>query len=79
MLYLKRAKVGQSKHIRVRPRFDNWSAGGTFSVWDDQLSTAVLKDIFHYAGQYRGLGDWRPGAPQKPGSHGMFEATIREL
>ena len=32
MLYVKGAKIGQSKHVRVRPRFDRWSATGTINV-----------------------------------------------
>lgn len=76
MLFTKRAKIGASKHVRVRPRFDNWEASGTVSVWDDQITEGVLKDIFQYAGNYKGLGDWRPGAPT-PGPHGMFEAEIK--
>jgi hypothetical protein len=33
-LSVKRARVGQSKHIRVRPRFDNWVMIGTVKVDD---------------------------------------------
>jgi len=77
MLFLKRAKIGQSKHIRVRPRFDAWEARGTIDVWDDQITPEILGQILTYAGQYRGLGDWRPGSPSKPGPHGMFTATIK--
>ncbi len=75
MLFLKRAKIGQSKHVRVRPRFDGWSASGTISVWDEAITERVLGQILEYAGQYKGLGDWRPGA-KTPGPHGMFTATI---
>jgi len=78
MLFLKRVKIGQSKHIRVRPRFDSWSASGTLNVWDEQLTLPVLKDIFVYAGKFKGLCDWRPSSPSKPGSFGMFEAKVSE-
>ena len=74
-LFVKRAKIGQSKHVRVRPRFDHWSARGTINVWDEQLTEDLLKSILSYAGQYKGLGDWRPGG-KTPGPHGMFEATV---
>jgi hypothetical protein len=76
MLFLKRAKIGQSKHIRVRPRFDNWSTTGTIIVTDDQISSEVLKTIFTYAGQYKGLCDWRPGS-KTPGSWGMFTVELK--
>ena len=74
-LHVKRAKIGASKHIRVRPRFDHWSFAGTVSVWDEQITERVLGDILRYAGQYKGLGDWRPGG-KTPGSYGMFSATV---
>lgn len=78
LLYLKRAKIGTSKHIRVRPRFDSWSTTGTLSVWDDQITDDVLKQILTYAGQYKGLCDWRPGG-KTPGPHGMFEARVKKV
>lgn len=71
-LLTKRARVGASKHIRVRPRFDKWWLRFTISVWDEQLTEAAIRDIIHYAGTYKGLGDWRPGG-KTPGSYGMFE------
>ena len=77
MLYVKRAKIGQSKHVRVRPRVDRWSATGTINVWDEQLTHSLLETILSYAGQYKGLGDWRPGG-KTPGPHGMFEATVKK-
>lgn len=78
LLFTKRAKIGSSKHIRVRPRFDGWSAVGTVLVWDDQITESVLRDIMTYAGQYKGLGDWRPGG-RTPGPHGMFSAEVKAL
>ncbi len=77
-LFVKRAAIGQSKHVRVRPRFDEWSIRGSISVWDEQITESVLSDVLRCAGQYKGLGDWRPGG-KTPGSFGMFEAEIREL
>jgi hypothetical protein len=75
-LFVKRAKVGMTKHIRVRPRFDTWSASGSVSVWDEQITLSVLADILAYAGKYKGLGDWRPGG-KTPGAFGMFSATVK--
>jgi hypothetical protein len=74
-LFSKRAKIGQSKHIRVRPRFDNWSAVGSIEIVDDQISKATLQAILDIAGRLKGLGDWRPGAPT-PGPFGMFRAKV---
>lgn len=77
-LFVKRAPVGKSKHVRVRPRFDGWSLTGTLDVWDEQLTIAALKDILKFAGAYKGLGDWRPSS-RTPGPFGRFEATVEEI
>jgi hypothetical protein len=78
-LFVKRAKVGQSKHIRVRPRFNTWKTSGTVRVVDEQITTRVLTDMLTYAGLYKGLCDWRPGSPKSPGPWGMFTATVKEV
>ena len=77
-LFVKRAKIGQSKHVRVRPRFNRWSASGTVLVWDAQLTEAVLRDIFTFAGNRKGLGDWRPSSP-KSGQFGRFTVDINAV
>jgi hypothetical protein len=75
-LFAKSAKVGMSKHIRVRPRFDAWAIEGTITVFDESITKDVLQSILDMAGMYCGLGDWRPSAPSKPGPWGRFTATI---
>jgi hypothetical protein len=76
-LLVKRAAVGTSKHIRVRPQFAaGWQLKGSLVVWDKQITAEALADILKYAGQYKGIGDWRPGAPKKPGPYGTFEVKI---
>jgi hypothetical protein len=77
-LYVKRARIGQSKHIRVRPRFENWAASGELIVIDEQITTEVLSDILEYAGKYKGLGDWRPSS-KTPGTFGTFLARIEAI
>lgn len=76
-LFLKRAKIGQSKHIRVRPRFENWSVTGELVVTDEQITAEVLADILEMAGKYKGLGDWRPSS-KTPGTFGTFTAAIEQ-
>jgi len=78
-LFVKRAKVGTSKHVRVRPRFDTWSCSGTLTVLDEQITRAMLETILTHAGFYCGLGDWRPGAPTAPGQFGRFSAVVDPL
>lgn len=76
-LFVKRVKNpgSASKHIRVRPRFDQWSISGTVLVSDEQITQSVLQDIFSFAGRYKGLGDWRPSS-KTPGTFGMFLAVV---
>lgn len=75
-LFAKSAKVGQSKHTRVRPRFDVWQVEGTVTVLDETITRTVLQNILDMAGVYCGLGDWRPSSPSKPGPWGRFRATL---
>ena len=75
-LFVKRAAVGRSKHIRVRPRFDSWSITGSLKVNADLIDAAILARLFSEAGTFFGLGDWRPGAPLAPGNFGIFEAKV---
>lgn len=74
-LHLKRAKIGASKHVRVRPFFATWKLRGTIHVWDDQITDGALTDILQYAGTYKGLGDWRPSG-KTPGPFGTFSASV---
>lgn len=74
-LFVKRARVGQSKHIRVRPRFDNWTVKGSLIVMSDDITQQIAEQIFVLAGRV-GIGDWRPGC-KTPGPFGMFEAKLK--
>jgi len=78
-LFVKRAKIGQAKHVRVRPRFDVWSCTGTITVLDETITEEVLRRILSYAGIHAGLCDWRPSSPKSPGPFGKFSATIRAI
>lgn len=77
-LLVKRAKVGSSKHVRVRPQFaPGWQISGTLAVWDEQITIEALRRIVEFSGQYKGLGDWRPGG-RTPGPYGTFEGVVAE-
>lgn len=78
-LFVKRAAVSSSKHVRVRPRLDVWSAKGIITVTDPQITTALLTQMWYIHGRYIGQCDWRPGSPKSPGAYGRFDATITEL
>lgn len=77
-LFCKRAKIGNSKHVRVRPRFDKWRVSGELTVMSEDLPFDKLELIFGYAGR-AGLGDWRPNSPKRPGPYGMFTAALRKM
>lgn len=76
-LFTKRAKVGQSKHIRVRPRFDSWTVTGSLEVYAPEITFSVLEQMFSIAGR-GGLCDWRPNC-RTPGPYGMYEAKLMKL
>lgn len=54
-----------------RPRLTEWALAFTVSV-DDGVPEETLKNILDHAGQYVGIGDWRP---QKRGQFGKFIVT----
>ncbi len=78
-LFVKRAGVSGKKHVRVRPRFNQWSCTGTVTVFDQTITTSVLNDVLTFAGAFAGLGDWRPSSPMKPGPYGKFTAALEEI
>lgn len=76
-LLVKRARVGQAKHIRVRAQIPaGWTVSGVIAVTDERITDHALKDIIGCAGRYCGLLDWRPSSPRSPGPFGRFEAVI---
>jgi hypothetical protein len=77
-LFCKSARIGQSKHIRVRAKFLRWTIAGTITALDDTITTDVLTNIFKAAGLYAGLCDWRPSSPKSPGPYGTFTPLIKE-
>lgn len=77
-LHVKPCSVGTSSHVRVRPRFSNWSIQGSFDVEADDeqiLTLSTLQDLFSTCGRLAGLGDWRPSSPT-PGQYGRFIAEV---
>lgn len=78
-LFVKRAKIGSAKHVRVRPRFQVWECAGTVTILDDTINRETLEMILSQAGRFAGLGDWRPSSPKSPGPFGTFTATLKNL
>ena len=77
-LFAKSARIGQSKHVRVRAKFMQWEVAGTITVFDETITKAILEQILTAAGRYAGLCDWRPSSPKSPGPWGTFTATVKE-
>ena len=80
-LLVKRAKVGTSKHIRVRPMFGKWAVITSLMVVDPKesgITQEVLQKILNKAGSLCGLGDWRPSS-RTPGQFGRFKATVEPI
>ena len=77
-LLVKRAKIGQAKHVRVRPMFREWQVVAKVAVIDKSVSgitEEVLQRILDAAGAQCGLCDWRPSS-RTPGQFGRFTAEV---
>lgn len=78
-LFVKRAKVGAAKHVRVRPRFEEWELRGTIEIMAKEITEAHLRQMFEIGGFYKGLCDWRPGSPKSPGRFGRFKPKLVKI
>ncbi len=76
-LFVKRAAIGMSKHVRVRAKFTEWACRGVVQVDSEALTPEVLGQLFALAGRV-GVGSWRPGG-KTPGRFGMFGASIKAI
>lgn len=73
-LFMKRARIGTSKNIRVRPKFAQWTIRGEVLVTKQELTADVLLQLFDLAGK-AGFGDWRPSG-KTPGYYGQADSQI---
>lgn len=70
-------RVGQSRLLRTRARFADWSLSFDIETDEELVDESKLRTWFEIAGRRIGLGDWRP---EKSGHHGRFElASLTEL
>lgn len=59
--------------VRHRAEFVEWSAELTVTFNADALSVEQLVNLFSLAGEWVGIGDWRPSSPKSAsGTHGRF-------
>ena len=62
-------RVGQSRIMRTRPRFDDWAAEVEVRYQPDLLNPAGIDRFMEVAGSVIGIGDWRP-------RFGRFETMV---
>jgi hypothetical protein len=80
-LMVKRARVGRTKHIRVRPMFREWVAVGSLTVLDSELTgltQPIMQLVLDQAGALSGLCDWRPSSLAS-GIFGKFKPGVERL
>lgn len=56
----------------TRPRFNKWSAKFKIVLHDESVPVEVMNEVLTQAGNYVGVGDWRP---EKKGMFGKFIIT----
>lgn len=66
-------KRGPGKRVpRIYPRIDNWAGTLTIHVLDETIDPPVLERTLKAAGQFIGIGRWRPIVR---GSYGRFRVN----
>lgn len=78
-LFVKRAKVGSSKHVRVRACFDNYECRGTVEVLAKELPEERVRQMFDIAADKKGWGDGRPGSPRRPWRFGRMNIELKKV
>jgi len=64
--------IQKSRIMRYRPVFKEWGLKFNLMVMDDGIGLEVIKEGLNIAGNYIGIGDFRPA---KKGSFGRFMVT----
>lgn len=59
--------------LRHRPRFDEWSIAGRLSYDDGLVDAQLVRQIVNDAGDYVGIGDFRPA---HRGPYGRFDVSL---
>lgn len=67
----------KARIITIRPRWNNWEAEFTLEISERSITTETVKSILEYAGDYVGIGSFRP---THNGMFGRFElVSIEEV
>lgn len=68
-------RVGQSRILSTRARFDKWACEFRVEVDDELVDEGQLEQWLDIGGRRIGIGDWRPS---KSGHYGRFETVTIE-
>ncbi len=60
----------KARVISIRPKWTTWEVEFTLNVMNDTITTETIKQIIEYAGDYVGIGSFRP---TNNGMFGRFE------
>lgn len=66
------AVIGRARIIKSRPRFEEWELDFQIKIHDDRIEPTTVKQILENAGDYYGIGDYRP-------KFGLFEVVKWEV
>lgn len=75
----KRSAVNKNVKARVlviRPKWMNWTATFTLNVYEDTITKETVKELITYAGNYVGIGSYRP---TNNGMFGRFEVKSIDI
>lgn len=64
---------------RTRPMFREWKVDCEGVIDPNVLDLETVRQAAETAGQFEGLGDWRPGSPRAGGTFGRFTAELEKL
>lgn len=73
-----RINNGRSGDVRYRPYYDEWWMDLCIRYNALVVSSQQIVNLLANAGFSIGIGDWRPSAPMKPGTNGMFSVASEQ-
>ncbi|HUU12550.1 MAG TPA: hypothetical protein VM182_02430 [Terriglobia bacterium] len=68
-------RIGSSRIWRCRPMVRSWACDLPVMLDEHWLNRNNLQEMWNVAGVVAGAGDWRP---EKMGSHGKYQVSIRK-
>jgi len=66
----------KARVITIRPKWNDWNVKFDLNIDNDTITEQTIKDLFEYAGNYVGIGSFRP---QCNGMFGRFEVEKIKL